>query len=97
MGKGVGLSSEGLKIQKITDGTSNTLAVLDVDPQFGVPWTKPDDLDIRQNEVLDWLRAEGSNAGFFDGSVRLIDLEIDTEVLEALMTRAGGEVIPFIP
>ena len=97
MGKGVGLSSEGLKIQQITDGTSNTLAVLDVDPQFGVPWTKPDDLDIRQNEVLDWLRAEGSNAGFFDGSVRLIDLEIDTEVLEALMTRAGGEVIPFMP
>lgn len=97
MGKGVGLSSEGLKMQEITDGTSNTLAVLDVDPQFGVPWTKPDDLDIRQNEVLDWLRAEGSNAGFFDASVRLIDLEIDTEVLEALMTRAGGEIIPFIP
>jgi hypothetical protein len=97
MGKGVGLSSEGLKMQEITDGTSNTLAVLDVDPQFGVPWTKPDDLDIRQNEVLDWLRAEGSNAGFFDASVRLIDLEIDTEILEALMTRAGGEIIPFIP
>jgi hypothetical protein len=97
MGKGVGLNSEGLKIQEITDGTSNTLAVLDVDPQYGVPWTKPDDLDIRQNEVLDWLRAEGSNAGFFDGSVRIIDLEIDTEVLEAMMTRAGGEVIPFMP
>jgi prepilin-type processing-associated H-X9-DG protein len=46
---------------------------------------------------LDWLRAEGSNAGFFDGSVRIIDLEIDTEVLEAMMTRAGGEVIPFMP
>jgi prepilin-type processing-associated H-X9-DG protein len=81
MGKGVGLSSEGLKLQEITDGTSNTLAVLDVDPQLGVPWTKPDDLDIRQNEVLDWLRAEGSNAGFFDGSVRIIDLETDTEVI----------------
>ena len=97
MGKGVGLSSEGLKMQEITDGTANTLAVLDVDPQFGVPWTKPDDLDIRQNEVLDWLRAEGSNAGFFDGSVILIDLEIDTEVLEAMMTRAGGEVVSFMP
>jgi len=96
-GKGVGLSSEGLKMQEITDGTANTLAVLDVDPQFGVPWTKPDDLDIRQNEVLDWLRAEGSNAGFFDGSVRIIDLEIDTEVLEAMMTRAGGEVVSFMP
>jgi len=97
MGKGVGLSSEGLEMQEITDGTANTLAVLDVDPQFGVPWTKPDDLDIRQNEVLDWLRAEGSNAGFFDGSVRIIDLEIDTEVLEAMMTRAGGEVVSFMP
>jgi hypothetical protein len=94
MGKGVGLSSEGLKMRDITDGTSNTLAVLDVDPELGVPWTKPDDLDIRQNDWLDWLRAEGSNAGFFDGSARFIDLETDPELLGALMTYAGGEVVP---
>jgi prepilin-type processing-associated H-X9-DG protein len=70
------------------------LAVLDVDPELGVPWTKPDDLDIRQNDWLDWLRAEGSNAGFFDGSARVIDLETDPQMLGALMTYAGGEVVP---
>jgi type II secretory pathway pseudopilin PulG len=94
MGKGVGLSSKGLKMLDITDGTSNTLAVLDVDPELGVPWTKPEDLDIRQNERLDWLRAEGSNAGFFDGSARVIYLETDPQMLGAWMTYAGGEVVP---
>ena len=35
---------EGVKIQDVTDGTSNTLLV--VEAKTPVPWTKPDDIDI---------------------------------------------------
>ena len=100
MGDGVGLGLDGLKLQEITDGTSNTLAVLDVDFETGVPWTKPDDFDIEsfdQGGAIGYLRLEGFNAAFFDGSVRFLSSSMDMDLLRALMTRAGGEQVPYLP
>lgn len=100
MGDGVGLGPDGLEFQQITDGTSNTLAVLDVDFEMGVPWTKPDDLDIEsfdQGGAIGYLRVEGFNAAFFDGSVRFLSSSMDMDLLRALMTRAGGEQVPYLP
>ncbi|MEI6527890.1 MAG: H-X9-DG-CTERM domain-containing protein, partial [Planctomycetota bacterium] len=40
---------------------------------------------------------EGFNAAFFDGSVRFLSSSMDMDLLRALMTRAGGEQVPYLP
>jgi Protein of unknown function (DUF1559) len=93
---------KGAKISDITDGTSNTIMIVETNDDAGVIWTKPDDLDVSANaqEILKKLIGhypEGFIAGFADGSVRFIRLTIDPVMLKALFTRNGGEVIRNIP
>ena len=83
------------KISNITDGTSNTIALFEVNDAHAVPWTKPDDLDLHELELVDCFRPTGSNVGMFDGSVQFISPSIDLSVLKAMVTSAGGEVIPI--
>ncbi len=88
--------AEGISIKAITDGTSNTIFVVDVPDDKAVVWTKPDDWEIdRDFSPMDYLNhhGEGTPAGFADGSVRFFKSTIKLEVLRALFTRNGGEVI----
>ncbi|MFI5460254.1 MAG: DUF1559 domain-containing protein [Isosphaerales bacterium] len=93
---------KGIGLQNITDGTSNTIAV--VEAKDAVPWTKPDsDLPFDDDPKLERTRAlrkelgghlgGGFNALFCDGSVRFIRETVNPQVLRALLTRNGGEVI----
>ena len=85
-------ASEKPRFREITDGTSNTIALFEVDDGHAVPWTKPDDLDLHEVDIVDCFRNTGSNVGFFDGSVRFLTRNIDQSVLRALITSNGGEV-----
>ncbi len=80
------------KFRDITDGTSNTIALFEVDDAHAVPWTKPEDLDLHEVDIVDCFRETGSNVGFFDGSVRFLSRNIDPSTLKALITSNGGEV-----
>ena len=70
----------GAKMQRIVDGTSNTIMVLEANPKSAVIWTKPDDLVIDQKKPLVNLAGQpnaGFNASFADGSVRFISESVD--------------------
>ena len=85
---------KGVAAQKITDGLSNTIMVIEADR--GVIWTKPDDLDLDMEKPakgLGTLRPNGFNALMADGSVRFILNTVDTELLQGLMTKDGGEAV----
>jgi prepilin-type processing-associated H-X9-DG protein len=77
-----------------TDGTSNTIWVAEAEK--AVPWTKPEDTtyDPKQAPKLGYFFSNKCNVGFMDGSVRTLPKSLKEEILHALITRSGGEVIP---
>jgi len=82
----------GMTLDKITDGTSNTIAV--VEARTPVEWTKPDDVDITKLAgALGSKHPGGSNALFCDGSVKFIKVTIPANIIQSMATRNGGEII----
>ncbi len=87
---------KGLRIADFTDGTSNTLMI--VEASKAVPWSKPEDIPFDPAKELPKLGlpgAQGFQAGMCDGSVRFISHTIKPQTLKSLITRDGGEVIDF--
>jgi hypothetical protein len=87
---------EGLPIASFTDGTSNTIMI--VEAAKPVTWTKPMDLTLDEDKEkplpkLGGLFESGFDAAFADGSVKFLKKDIDPDLLRKVITRNGGEVI----
>jgi hypothetical protein len=87
----------GVEIKQITDGTSNTILVLEVDDQHAVPWTKPEGIPFQKENPVAGLAgqsAEGFVTLFGDGSVRFIPSKTAPDVWQKLLMIDDGQVLP---
>jgi hypothetical protein len=83
---------QGPKISEITDGTSNTLLL--VEAQREIPWTKPEDVPYASDQPLPpvgGLRPHAFIVAHADGAVRALSQEIDEKTLRAMITARRGE------
>ncbi|HEY1065426.1 MAG TPA: DUF1559 domain-containing protein [Pirellulales bacterium] len=83
------------KISEVVDGLSNTILIVEANPDQAVTWTKPDDLPIDLNALpnLGKARVGGALAAMMDGAVYPLAAKIPADTLKALFTPKGGEVI----
>ncbi len=90
-------STEAVQLQNITDGTSNTLLVMEVPLEFSVHWMAPYDaglpLVLNLKSDAEKVHLGGALALLVDGSVRFLSKNIALETLEALVTINGGETV----
>jgi hypothetical protein len=89
--------NEGTRLSEITDGTSMTIAVVEVVPERAVEWTKPADWEVNMQNPLDGARRSDRNgfaAARCDGSVAFYRNDTDAATWRALLTRAGKDAVP---
>lgn len=98
VGKGSAFEgTKGTAIGEITDGTSNTIMIMEVADEQAVIWTKPDDYSYDPKQPAMGLTSpysDGRLLSFCDGSVRFITQNLDDELLRRLLTRNDGQVVP---
>ncbi|MDR2171691.1 MAG: DUF1559 domain-containing protein [Planctomycetaceae bacterium] len=91
---------KGIGFDKISDGTSNTVAVVVVKKPFC--WMDPKaDISLddfvkginKKDSVIGFDKLSGVNVGFWDASTRSLAPETPTEILKAIGTANGGEVV----
>jgi hypothetical protein len=87
---------QAISARNITDGLSNTIGIVEVDDKQAVPWTQPEDWKFDPNQPKVGLGGQ-HDGGFLvalcDGSVRYVSNDVDSGLLTAFLTMAGGEVV----
>ena len=92
----------GVAVREITDGTSNTIMVLETHGS-NLNWMAPVDMTVSagvpgaQPAVFSSLHTGGFHVSLADGAVRYLSYDVATpQMLDAMLSRDGGEIVgPF--
>ena len=99
---GPGAIYEGTKAKSLAeinagDELSNTILLVEADPDQATIWTKPDDWEFHPADPtkgLGELRGEKFLAAMADARVRVVPMNLNKKALKGLFTAKGGEPIP---
>jgi len=87
------------KLSDITDGLSNTVVLVDVEPALAVPWTAPKDYAFDPKSPAQGLHIKGDGlflAGFADGAVQRIRGEkVKPKLLLQLFRKSDGNSLDW--
>lgn len=85
------------KFADVTDGTSNTVVLVDVKPEFAVPWTAPKDYNFKVDQAAAGLAtSEGQFiAALGDGSVQTFSATLPNQTIINLFQMNDGNAIQF--
>jgi hypothetical protein len=89
---------ESMGLRDVIDGSSNTIMVVNVIPDRAVIWTKPEDLEVKEDAPLTGLVTEARKqfeTTFCDGSVRTLSNTIDPKILWLLFQANDGKPIDY--
>lgn len=85
------------QFSEITDGSSNTLMVMEVDPAHAVHWMAPVDADenllLSMGPKTKLAHTGGMHAALADGTIRFLSAELPAQTRRALISIAGNETI----
>ncbi|MCL4204393.1 MAG: DUF1559 domain-containing protein [Pirellulaceae bacterium] len=93
-----GTPPAGSSMRAFTDGTSNSVIMVEAGDDLAVEWTRPVDFEPDPTQPvkgLVGLRVGGFTAVFADGSVRFISSQIDPSMLMRGFTVADGQPVRF--
>jgi hypothetical protein len=85
---------KGVRVAEVTDGTANTILVVDAADEQAVEWTRPGDWSFVAKTPRKGLATRYGGeilVGMVDGTVRFLPATMDDATLKALFTRNGGE------
>ena len=87
--------NEELSFRDITDGSSNTIMLVEASRAAAVPWTQPKDIEFDAKKPFSGLESPQGmfSVAFTDGSCQSLGQFIGEETMRAYATRAGGERI----
>lgn len=87
----------GISMKQVTDGTSNTIAIVEVSDDRACEWTQPQDFRVVADMPLDGLgHARDPKVfltAFGDGSTTVVSRDLDPKKFLGLTTRNGGEPV----
>jgi prepilin-type processing-associated H-X9-DG protein len=95
----------GRKFSEITDGTSNTIMLVEV-ANSNTPWAEPKDLKFEDIDfTINGAHRQGigsdhpigANVAMCDGSVQFLSSTINPQLIKAMLTIDGGEQVPAVP
>ena len=95
-GNGMFGTKEGMRIQDVTDGISNTIMLITVQPEAAVVWTKPEDIEIDPENPKEVLFSKSQTqvpVTFCDSYSHVLSEKVDSDNLRRLLQFADGEIV----